>query len=388
MPADQEPRVLVMHPLNWLGVARLPGLLAEAGFRVASLCDPGSLLARSRHNERVFPIDQRDGTRALRSLTAAFVEWPFDLILPGDDGTVRLLQDALVLMRAGRAKGVPHGFEGALARSLGDPSGFEALRSKAALGELVREAGLSIPERRPVLAVSDALAFAEEHGYPVLLKSERSVAGRGVRVCPDEDSLAAAAFELLPQFAGQERGRVFAERFVEGRTCLGAFVAWQGRVVGCAALEKTETDPPGGLATVVTCIECPQLVRMAHAVVERTGATGLGSVEAIIDANGVPWFVELNPRYVPPMAPSRLAGFHVGRLLRSALEGRRPEPWSWPVGSVYALFPQEVLRDPESEWLTKAVHDVPEDDPPLVAAYGEYAERERRRRAAQRDPLG
>jgi hypothetical protein len=166
------------------------------------------------------------------------------------------------------------------------------------------------------------------------------------------------------------------------------FVAWQGRVLGCAALEKTATDPPGGPATVVTCIECPQLVRMAHAVVERTGATGLGSVDAIVDANGVPWFVEVNPRYVPPMAPSRLAGFHVGRLLRSALEGRRAEPWSWPVGSVYALFPQEVLRDPESEWLAKAVHDVPEDDPPLVAAYGEYAEQERRRRAAQRDPLG
>jgi len=388
MPADQEPRVLVMHPLNWLGVARLPGLLAEAGFRVASLCDPGSLLAKTKHNERVFPIDQRDGTHALRSLSTAFVEWPCDLILPGDDATVRLLQDALVLIRQGRAKGVPNGLEQALARSLGDPSGFEPMRSKVAMGELVREIGLKVPERRPVLAVSDALAFAEEHGYPVLLKSERSVAGRGVRVCPDEDSLAAAAFELLPQFAGQERGRVFAERFVEGRTCLGAFVAWQGRVVGCAALEKTETDPPGGLATVVTCTENRLLEQMVRVVVERTGATGLGSVEAIVDADFVPWFVEVNPRYVPPMAPSRLAGFHVGRLLRSALEGRRAEPWSWPVGSVYALFPQEVLRDPESEWLAKAVHDVPEDDPPLVAAYGEYAEQERRRRAAQRDPLG
>ncbi|MFN3684386.1 MAG: acetyl-CoA carboxylase biotin carboxylase subunit family protein [Fimbriimonadaceae bacterium] len=383
MPVEQKPRALVMHPIDWLGVARLPGLLAEAGFRVASLCDPNSLLAKTRHNERVFPIDSRDGNRALRSLSAAFVEWPCDLILPGDDGTVRLLQDALVLMREGRAQGAPRGLQEALARSLGDPSGFAALRSKMALGDLVRQLGLPIPERRRVLAVSDALAFAEEHGYPVLLKSERSVAGRGVRVCTDEASLAAAAFELLPQFAGRQEGTVFAERYVEGRLSVGQFVAWQGRVVGSSSAELTVTDPPGGPTTVMTCIENPGLEQMVRRIVERIGATGLGSVQAIVDGEGVPWFVEANPRFVPPMAPSRRAGFHVGRLLRSALEGTSPEPWSWPVGSAYALFPQEVLRDPESEWLEKAIHDVPEDDPPLLQAYWDYVRRERERRASR-----
>lgn len=377
-----------MTPLNWLGIARLPGLLAEAGFRVASLCDPGSLLARTRFNERLFPLDKQDGTRAMRSLSAAFVEWPFDLVLPGDDNTVTLLQDALLLMRSGRATGAPKGLDEAIERSLGDPSGFDALRSKASMGELVQRAGLKVPERRDVLVVSDALEFAEEHGYPVVLKRERSAAGSGVRVCRDEDALAKAAFEFRPQFAGRDRGRVFAERYVEGRHCGATFVAWRGEVVGCAAHEKTVTDPPGGPSCVITCIESRGIEEMVRAGVRGTGFTGLGSVHAIVDDRGVPWFVELNPRYVPPMSPSRLAGFHVGRLLRAALEGREPDPWSWAVGATYALYPQETIRDPESRWLSEAEHDVPVDDPPLMEAYREFVEQERKRRAAQGNPMG
>ena len=46
-----------------------------------------------------------------------------------------------------------------------------------------------------------------------------------------------------------------------------------------------------------------------------------------------------------------------------------------PGRQTVALFPQETIRDPASAWIATAFHDMPDDDPALLAALRSVASR-------------
>jgi hypothetical protein len=54
-------------------------------------------------------------------------------------------------------------------------------------------------------------------------------------------------------------------------------------------------------------------------------------------------------------------------LLAAMRRKPAPEPTT-PKYEYVALFPNEWVRDPESSYLRTAFHDVPQDDPSVVAA--------------------
>ena len=78
------------------------------------------------------------------------------------------------------------------------------------------DAGLPVVPGREAATVTDAAAFAEEAGYPVMLKAAAGGGGRGIRRAGDPAALAAqfglAVAEADAAFADQ---RVYVERFVE-----------------------------------------------------------------------------------------------------------------------------------------------------------------------------
>ena len=61
-------------------------------------------------------------------------------------------------------------------------------------------------------------------------------------------------------------------------------------------------------------------------------------------------------------------GVDLCRQFRGMLDGEPPAEKKNPIQEIIvAHFPKELRRDPQSEWLQRALHDVPTDDPELMA---------------------
>ena len=106
-------------------------------------------------------------------------------------------------------------------------------------------------------------------------------------------------------------------------------------------------------------------------LVATTGFVGFGHVEFIDEwATGRTYLLEMNVRPVAAHALGALAGADLGRLFAAALDGVTPDPIVGRAGVTVALFPNERERDPASPSLLTALHQVPWDDPELLARLG------------------
>ena len=99
------------------------------------------------------------------------------------------------------------------------------------------------------------------------------------------------------------------------------------------------------------------------------GALAAFGFDFVLDDEDCAWFVECNPRPIPIVHLGARVGVDLCRRFRAELAGEPPSVEKIPGEEiVVAHFPKELRRDPQSEWLQRALHDVPTDDPELMAA--------------------
>ena len=96
------PVLLVASVPDWIGTARLPKALHDAGFSVALLAPPNALAAKSRHVDRVtfFPPELTI-YEWVDSVAAAVRAADPRLIVPCDDLTTRLLHSIVLACLVG-----------------------------------------------------------------------------------------------------------------------------------------------------------------------------------------------------------------------------------------------------------------------------------------------
>ena len=112
----------------------------------------------------------------------------------------------------------------------------------------------------------------------------------------------------------------------------------------------------------------------AAALTAKLGCSGFVSFDFILDEEGQSFLIEMNSR---PIATSHLGARFGHDLCRTFVARLRGEQaWSpqvaVPEGRMIALFPKELERDPTSPHALRSdavVHDVPPQDPSLIAAY-------------------
>src|SRR5207248_1077166 len=126
-----------------------------------------------------FPINglrlrQPLGRPVLVSLLRVIQEWNPDLIIPGDEPTVRFLCHIVERAQAGYLETLPAGVLELIERSLGTSGSSRMATDKAAVQRIAREASVCAPACQRVSEVPRALAFAEELGYPVVVKQDFS----------------------------------------------------------------------------------------------------------------------------------------------------------------------------------------------------------------------
>ena len=104
-----------------------------------------------------------------------------------------------------------------------------------------------------------------------------------------------------------------------------------------------------------------------RAVLRRLGTTGFCGFDFMLSDTGVPLMIEMNSR------PTQLAHLALGpgrdlvaAYVRWVLGYETPDRASAADSSLVALFPQELVRDPQGSILAGAHHDVPWESPALV----------------------
>ena len=165
-----------------------------------------------------------------------------------------------------------------------------------------------------------------------------------------------------------------AEQFVGGPQISYPFVALRGRLLTGLTRLKIKAQPePLGPSSVVELVDIPAAAQAAARFAARCQYSGFASIQFLLDpVSKTPQFLEFNPRPVPMMHMDEdLVGINWCKAWYAAMDGKPTPIFRRPViGRRIALFPQEWLRDPQSDYLqTGAVQDVLQEDALLLQAY-------------------
>ena len=370
--------LLVSTATRWLGTARMPRVLARAGFDVALLAPSDSLATKSRYVSRI----------GVLPATATPMEWVLSLIrmiekvaprmlVPCDEMAVRLL----FMLALKPPPGLDAMLQARLVRlitdSMGDPRFYAASIDKTILPAAAAALGVRVPPYAVATGVEDALAQADGLGFPVVLKRRFGFAGHGVAIVSTRDELAEAARRLLlpdQLDIGEQRSpALLVQAFIAGPYHSQALIALRGMPLESFAWERAvATTPVKGQTAVLQFIRSPETREISETLCRGFGIAGFFNVQFVIDErSGAAQLLEINRRIVTHMHLGERVGRDLGAALVRALEGDpavAAQATDEHVGDRIVVFPREWLRDPESSYLTELPADVPWDEPELLAA--------------------
>jgi predicted ATP-grasp superfamily ATP-dependent carboligase len=371
------PVLLVASVPDWIGTARFPKALRDAGFSVTLLAPPNALAAKSRYVDRVefFP-PQLTIYEWVHSLAATVRTANPRLIVPCDDLTTRLLH-SIVLAAPSDLKAKIQVELGALIReSLGDPAYYEPSVDKVRLPPLAASLGVRVIPWVEARNFSDVAAFAASHGYPVVLKAATGAGGEGVVICR-EASQAANAFERLRLHREQDSPDasqlIVVQEYIPGETIGRPAVGWNGRELAGITRQFVVKNPPEtGPGSVVRFYCEPEARVFSDALARGLGMRGFFAAQFIVHARTHElYLLEISRRVTPGHHSGSLVGVDLCAALYAALTGAPSKvPPDLPSGleRTVAQFPQEWLRDPQSAYLRDYPLDAPWGDPDLLRA--------------------
>jgi acetyl-CoA carboxylase biotin carboxylase subunit len=186
------------------------------------------------------------------------------------------------------------------------PEQIRVMGDKASARRAMAEVGVPIVPGTPgpVEDPDEALAFAREIGFPVIIKAAAGGGGKGMRVARDPDDFARsfqlARSEALSAFGN---GDVYVEKFLERPRHVEFQVLGdsKGKVIHLGERDCSVQRRHQKLIEEAPCpVMTPELrERMGEAAVRGAQAinyVGAGTVEMLLDTDGSFYFMEMNTR--------------------------------------------------------------------------------------------
>lgn len=377
--------MLLLAGAKWVSTARL--VLALASFD----CDVELMAPKSHPAIRAGVVKRGyryDVLRPVESILKAIRASQPDIVIPVDELTVLHLEE----LRS--AAEVSSGEDQEAIRRLLATSGERAEttalgRSRLALLTLAAGLGVATPDTIAVSSPQELAVAVRDLGLPLALKADATFGGRGVRLVATESEAARAWGRLhrastfltalrrgivwhdwsyIREWANGTTRDVAAQRLVRGteRTAMAVAVAGELRAAVC--LEVIQTAEYLGPSSVLRIVEDETMMEAIRSVAKGANVSGFCGFDFIVDeATGTPLLIEMNLRPTQlahlPLGPGRdLVAAYLRGMLGLNVEDRPAAT----AQDLIALFPQELLRDADSEWTLKAYHDVPWDVPELV----------------------
>ncbi len=377
---DKDSLSLLIVAAKWWPLsARLAAALHRHGCRVSAVCPASHPLTLVSGIRRIYHYG---GVFSLTSLRRAIEECRPDVVIPCDDGVVAQLH-ALHELDSSLRPLIEH--------SLGSPDSFGIVQNRFRFLDMARELDIRVPKTRRIENGEDLLAWQAEISSTAVLKVDGESGGNGVRIVHSLDESRAAAEELRkpcgPATAWKRlaidgdplalwlrhwhrRREVTAQEFIMGRPANSMLACWRGELLSLVSVLVVAAEGPTGAATIVRVIHDELMAKAAERVVSRLQLSGFYGLDFIMEsASGLPYLIEMNPRctqlgHMEFAGAGSLAGAF-SAVLRGA---PRPPPRN-PIGNdTVALFPQALAAGEACRrYIEASYHDVPSDEPALVA---------------------
>ena len=249
------------------------------------------------------------------------------------------------------------------------PEHLELFGDKLRSRELAQGARIPVVPgtQDPTEDVADALAFAKEAAYPVIVKAAAGGGGRGMRVAWDEEELR-RVFPVARREAEASFGvgTVYVETLVQKPRHIEVQLLGdvEGKVVhlwerDCSVQRRhqkmVEVAPAIGLDPDLR----NEICEAAQTLMSDTGYIGAGTVEFLLDGGGNYYFIEVNPRIqVEHTVTEMVLGIDLVQAQIRLTEGHDlagawvPQPVPAPRG--YAIQCRVTTEDPENDFLPDA----------------------------------
>jgi hypothetical protein len=397
-----KPTVLVATTSRWFPTARLAVALAKVGCVVEAVCPPGHPIGRISAVARTHSYK---GLAPLKSIAAAIAATEPDLIVSGDDLATWHLH-CLYDRELSRGDSGST-FRALIERSFGAAEYFPVVDARAKFIEAAKAQGIRVPETAVVQDIDSLKNWITRGGVPVVLKADGTSGGEGVRIVTSMAESARALRELQapPLIARaakralldrdrrlvwpallRQRSIVNAQSFVNGREATSAVACWNGTVLASLHFEVLQKGHLSGHATVLRRIDHPEINAAAEKIVRCLKLSGLHGFDFMLEESSHhAYLIEINPRATQVCHLSFGPGHDLAAALISVLTGKdiaaAPKVTE---NDTVALFPQEWLRDPSSNFLHSGYHDVPWDEPGLLRACLKQRSGRNLRKLAQR----
>ena len=341
--------------------ARVPGLLARAGWQVSVLAPNSSPALSSRHVGHRMPV-AKEGEAVLRQLRSLCnsVAPPFDWVIPGDEDMIAMLAARL---------------EEPWARACfpvrADARSDDIISCKTSFIAACQSAGVPVPMSEVCSGPGEALSASLYIGFPLLLKADFGASGTTVWQIADQSELMSA----LPRTAD----RPFTlQAIVKGESGVTEMLCVDGRPLAVVSSLMRGIDPvPFGPASSRLYQKNREAEAMASLIARLTRFNGFCGFDWIRSGGpGGPVFaIEFHPRPTLGFHMAHHAGVDftaAARQLLSGADGILPEQ---PSGETPCLFfPKDLMRALRRHdirgllrWFPGVSHtDLPWNDLPLA----------------------
>jgi acetyl-CoA carboxylase biotin carboxylase subunit len=217
------------------------------------------------------------------------------------------------------------------------PEAMARLGDKNAARDLARQTGVPVvPGSKDVVtSESEALGFAHEVGFPVLIKAVAGGGGRGMRVASNDLALKSALQQARAEAeAAFGNGDVYLEKYIEHPRHVEVQVLadHHGNVVhlwerDCSVQRRhqklIEESPSTSISPETRAAMCDAARKLIHAAKYTNAAT----VEFIVDKTGNFYFIEVNARIqVEHPVTEMVTGID---LIKSQIRVAAGEPLPW-----------------------------------------------------------
>jgi biotin carboxylase len=344
---------------RWTAAARTAAALTRHGAEICVVAPPDSIVSRTRYKvaDVLLPFDRMN--RLLPAIMRTLAEdFGAHSVLAGDDLAFTALAKLVERMDA---LGLSESTQSLLRRSMPETPVAKLIARDSDFIAAQHARRCPPPPLVANPSAADAVRFAADVGFPVLVKRDGYAAGMGVTQCEDQAQLA-AALEAAPA------GGCVVQKFVQGATYGVTVSGVKGRAMAAFSFLKHTVAMRFGPTSVAKFERRDDILIQSREIFEECGLNGFAGFDYMIDADGRAHLIEINPRIMPTGHFGDCFGVDLAAAFLAGVRARDAQPAKPPTHEFVALFPAEWMRDPESPHLASAYHDVPWDDPPLLAA--------------------